>query len=270
MAKDFSQYKLNVIPSPPDKRDWKVASIYKVMELPAEFDLRDKLKKVRDQLSQGSCVAQAGCAMKSVQERLDANSGFIEDYMSPQFIYNNRENKDSEGMFLRDLMRILKNIGIVPESKYPYGTFDPINQELYNLAKNYVIDNYAMVSTIEELKLALYINKGAIFAVPVYNYGPRMWHKDAGDYLLGYHCMAFTKYSDINRKLDVRNSWDDDWENDGYTEMSYDDFLSDVLECWTTIDKDSFVPVPPKKKWWEMVIDFFLNIWGKIRNYFHF
>ena len=41
--------------------------------------------------------------------------------MSPQFIYNLREN-EGEGMYGRDVMRILSKIGVCYEDDYKYGT----------------------------------------------------------------------------------------------------------------------------------------------------
>ena len=47
--------------------------------------------------------------------------------MSPQFFYDNRsnlydENPDNDyGMFGRDIMKLLKNIGICKEEDYVYG-----------------------------------------------------------------------------------------------------------------------------------------------------
>ena len=70
--------------------------------------------------------------MKEWQESVDYN---FKGYMSPQFIYNNRENQNTEGMFGRDVMRILSKIGSVKESVYEYGKIEPvedIDETYYN------------------------------------------------------------------------------------------------------------------------------------------
>ena len=113
--------------SPKDLRDWKFAKT--TIKLPETFDLREQLMPVRDQGSQGTCAAQVASCMKEYQERMER--GFNE-YMSPQFIYNNRsywnnEIQDGEdisedyGMACRDIMKILSKIGVCPERMYPYG-----------------------------------------------------------------------------------------------------------------------------------------------------
>ena len=56
--------------------------------------------------------------MKEWQEKKDIN---FREYFSPQFIYNLRENSESEGMYGRDVMRILSKIGSVDENTYNYG-----------------------------------------------------------------------------------------------------------------------------------------------------
>ncbi|HUV85165.1 MAG TPA: C1 family peptidase, partial [Methanosarcinales archaeon] len=172
--KDFSQYKLLVKKSPPDKRDWKAKTIYPKIVLPEKTNNRVLMLAVRDQGNQGSCVAMAGSAMKEWQEVFDWN---LESYLSPQFIYNNREDPSEEGMYMRDLMNILRKKGDCFESLYPYGTNKTITKETFDNALNYIIKNYAAVNSVEELKTALYLNGPCVVAVPVYNYTERMWYK---------------------------------------------------------------------------------------------
>ena len=116
-------YKLNIIPSPPDERDFNADQILAKTNLPEVLDLRPQLQQIRNQGSQGSCAAQTAACMKEWQERTDIS---LNQHMSPQFIYNLRKNKDSEGMYGRDVMRILHKIGICLEKDYKYGTFEDI------------------------------------------------------------------------------------------------------------------------------------------------
>ena len=144
----------------------------------------------RDQGSQGSCYAQSAACAKEWQEKQDY--GF-EGYMSPQFIYNNRENSSVQGMTGRDVMKILFKVGVVAEEKYPYKTIekkDEINKELYNLAHNHVIKGYASIDDIDTLKRALVVNGPCLIGVPTYNYGTRMWKKEKNEILLGGHAMT--------------------------------------------------------------------------------
>ena len=132
--KDY-RYQLNIKKSPVDERDFVAETIHSDEgELPAEHDLRKDLKAVRDQGSQGTCAAQTSACMKEWQERHDVN---FQEYMSPQFIYNNRQNQDSEGMYSRDVMKILHKIGSVREVSYAYRSFDPMTDTLLEEAAKY-------------------------------------------------------------------------------------------------------------------------------------
>lgn len=256
--KDFSKYKFIVRRSPDDPRDWKASAIYKKIALPDVVDYRDRMFPVRDQGSQGSCVAMAGAAMKEWQERIDV---MLDEYMSPQFIYNNREDITEEGMYVRDLMNILRKKGVCVESFYPYGAFKEITKEVYDNALNFIIENYASIDTITELKTALYINGPCIIAVPVYNLTERMWKKKMGDYLLGYHLLCVAGYNEDG--FIIRNSWGDDWGQKGYCIFPYEDWGCQ-METWTTVDANSYKPEPPvpepekenwfKKYWWILIL----------------
>jgi len=232
--KDFTKYKFNVKPSPVDNRDLKVEKL-KVVEYdyPTTLDWRNTMFGVRDQGEQGSCAAMAGATMKDWQEVQD--SGII-DYMSPQFIYNNREDLSDEGMVMRDLMAILLKKGTCQEKLHPYGNLNTPSTEAYEDAKKYLIKGYAQVETIEGLKQALYDNGPCILAVPVYNTGSRMWFQKEGNYFLGGHAMTIVGYNEEG--FIVRNSWGDDWNDGGYTIFPYSDWGCQ-WEIWSTIDVTS-------------------------------
>lgn len=145
-------HKLNIKPSPYDNRDWFAGSVYSnQLELPNEIDHRLKLKLPRNQKDQGS---HAAACIKEWQEKMDIE---YDGYMSPQFIYNNRINQESDGMHCRDVMKILSKYGSCYENTYPYGIIespDEISKTVYDEAKNFKIKNYAKINTIDELKKA--------------------------------------------------------------------------------------------------------------------
>lgn len=236
--KDLTQYKLNITPSPFDPRNWRYESFVKAYTYPTTLDLRPFMFAVRDQGYQGSCAAMAGAAMKDYQEIKDVS---MNEYMSPQFIYNNREDLNQEGMYMLDLMKILKNKGTCVEHLHPYGNLNIPNAEAYANALNYVVKGYAEVSTVEDLKQALYENGPCVIAVPVYNYTTRMWYKRAGDSLLGGHAMSIVGYTEEG--FIIRNSWGDDWGDEGYTIFPYSDWGCQ-WEVWSTVDAESD-PNPP-------------------------
>lgn len=236
----MEKFILEVKKSPKDERDFLVGAIYSSpVVLPKTLDYRLDLAPIRNQGIQGSCSAQTAAAMKEWQEFNDIE--FI-GHMSPQFIYNLRENSDGYGMYPRDTMKILKNEGIVCENAYPYGTLTEIPESLKLKAKKHVISGYAKIRTADELKKALVGNGPCYMAFPVYNWGDKFWEKSEGAASLGGHavtCVGYTEDAFI-----IRNSWGTDWGDKGYTYFPFVDY--EILwEAWTTIDADSN-PAPPE------------------------
>lgn len=229
----------NTVRSPLDERDYILEAIqYTKIKLPKTLDYRNMLKDVRHQGIQGSCAAQSAACMKEVQERKQIN---FKDYMSPQFIYNNRSNKTTQGMFLRDVMKILQKKGCCHENLYPYGLLtkptDIFDESLLKNALNHTIKSYASINTIEGVKKSLFFNGPCIIAVPVYHSGPNIWKKlDQNQKRTGGHAMTIVGYN--KKGFIIRNSWGKLWGDDGYTIFPYEDFGLQ-WEIWTSIDEES-------------------------------
>ena len=246
-------YICNVKSSPFDKRDYEYIGIKNIeikINLPNIIDYRDQLLRVRDQGNQGTCFAQSVACVKEWQERKDY--GF-ENYFSPQFFYNNRFNKydnklnNDNGMYGRDVMKLMKKVGICSESSYPYGRIEDkkfISNKIYKEAKNHIIKGYARIYKLGILKEALYNNGPCIITFPVYNYGNTFW-KGIGKHL-GGHAVTIVGYNEEG--LILRNSWGKEWGNDGYWLYKYENW-GQHWEIWTTIDeKSNYIKYEEKKK----------------------
>ena len=234
------------VPSPSDARDWDVSTIYKKRLARGGgdgggggLDLRLQLPPVRDQGSQGTCAAQTAACMKEWQEKRDY--GF-DGYMSPQFIYNNRENQGGGGMYGRDVMRILSKVGSVEDAVYSYGRVEPVGEiegHLYERARLHKIKSYARVSAIDDLKTALAVNGPCYIAFPTYNYGPRMWVQETPDaQMTGGHAMTVVGYD--AQGFVLRNTWGARWGDGGYCTYPYSDWGAH-WEIWTTVDERSYL-----------------------------
>jgi len=176
--RDFNiSYDFSTTPSPLDNRDFLLESIYpEAVKLPDVLDLRPELKPIKDQGQQGTCSAQTAACMKEWQEKKDVG---LNEYMSPQFIYNLRQNQDMAGMYPRDTMNILNKIGIVTEKDYPYNSKKKITDVLLKVAKNYIISGYAKINTIDALKKALFANGPCYITFPIFNANKMdMWNQD--------------------------------------------------------------------------------------------
>lgn len=223
------------LPSPEDKRDWVAEELIKEIKLPRTLDYRSDYGLIRNQMARGTCVAFAGAAIKEWQEKKDC--GFS-GYMSPEFIYFNRVNKDSDGMYGRDLMKILTSQGSCPEYIFPYNPIlNPKNipKESYSIAKNYIIKGYARVNTIEGLKTALVQSGPCLLCLPVYSsIAMKFWRKRKDDSeKLGGHAVAVVGYND--KGFILRNSWGILWNLSGYITFPYEDFTI-ATEIWTMVD----------------------------------
>jgi C1A family cysteine protease len=217
-------------------------------DTPETLDMRPDLPPVRDQGQQGSCVAQAGVAMKEWQERKDIG---YQGRLSPQFIYNLRSNYPNEGMYVVDLMRILTKWGVCQESHLPYqSTTRPseITQSAYKDALNFRIKSYAEIpygSDISRVKTTLATNGPCVIAFNVYNYTPQFWNQREGDSYIGGHAVAIVGYT--KDSFIIRNSWGPDWGDSGYTYYSFNDYSANKhKEIWTSVDdKSEIIPSSP-------------------------
>ena len=240
-------YICNLKKSLPDSRDYIFSSDN--LNIPKKLDYRKDLQPIRDQGKQGTCYAQATACMKEWQEKKD--SGF-DEYFSPQFFYNNRPNnydnntQNDDGMYGRDVMKLIKNIGICRENTYPYGMIqhkDDISELAYEEAKEYVIKSYARIDTIIDLKKSLFKNGPCLIAFPVYNYSSKFWIKNGES--KGGHAVIVVGYN--KQGFIIRNSWGKRWGDKGYSIYNYKDWGCH-WEIWTTIDLDRDLEYIPSKK----------------------
>lgn len=232
----LENYSHTLKPSEHDSRDILADVVYykTTNKFPKEFNWIDKIPPVRDQGKQGSCSAMTAAVMKELHERLEL--GFT-GYLSPQFVYNLRPNKPEEGMIPRETMQILKNIGIIIEAQYPYGTSDNIDKILKQAAANFKIKKYARVRNINAAKAAL-MSDGILYAgFPVYHYGNKFWQQtNSRQQLQGGHAVAIVGW-DKNGFI-IRNSWGADWGRNGYSHYPYEDWGMH-WEIWTALDDTS-------------------------------
>lgn len=234
----------NAVQSPIDRRDWIYATNASGT-IPNVVDYRDLLQPIRNQGRHGSCFAMSSCCMKELQERKDYN---FQDYFSPKFFYAQRINLvdehkyNDEGMYGRDVMRILQKIGVCYEKTCPYVNVEektdwtPFLEE----AKQHVISHYARVSTVEGLCQAIHKHGVCLITVPVYNKTTNsIWKKLTPDAKLqGGHAMAVVGYDKERKYFIIRNSWGEKWCDKGYCLFPFADWGM-KWEVWTTVDDDT-------------------------------
>ena len=225
---------LPIKPSPIDERDFILESINPRLsnELPETFNMSRDFGPARDQGSDRTCAAFTAACIKERHERHNIGAG---EYMSPQFVYDNRVNQDTSGMYSRDVMKILNKIGILPENEFPYHSYTEISQTHLETASKYRIKGYGSIHTIDALKESLYNNGPALISVPVYNYGKHMWKPEGSQQMLGGHAMAIMGWN--AEGFIIRNSWGTKWQSNGYTVFPYTHWGMQ-WEIWTAVDAD--------------------------------
>jgi len=241
--------------SPTDNRDWIYSAT--TVNVPLEYDLRNLLQPIRNQGLHGSCFAMSACCMKEEQEKEDYN---FNSYFSPKFFYSLRANlkdknkSNDEGMFARDVMKILQNTGVCTEELCPYENVEvPISdekkEELLENSKLHRIKQYARIYDLEKLKKALVENGVCLIAFPVYSpHKIDFWNKSDGfDKFVGGHAMCVVGYT--QDAFIIRNSWGTKWGNNGYCYYNFSDW-GKHWEVWTTVDDKSDIQiiVPEEEK----------------------
>ena len=227
-----------VIPSPLDTRDWKFGTLATQsllnQKLPVSVDLTKFMLPIRNQGQLPTCVAFAGSALREYIAKRDTN---FQSYLSPNFIYLNRDPLVG-GMYIRNMLRIIQKLGVPPENICQYNvvtTKSSILTDVWNIAKSFTILNYAQVNSLQECKLALNTFGPCAVVFPVYNFTYQFYKKIfPSDTFLGYHCVDIVGYDAVKGFM-IRNSWGTAWGYAGFTWYPFSDWGAHT-EMWTMCD----------------------------------
>lgn len=251
---EIVQY-LNVRKDPLDLRDQIFrSSIFSQPEhLPSQVDLRDRMSPIVNQGQLGSCTANA--IVSGLREYLLKQSGRPFVPLSRLFLYYHErelENDipDDHGALLRDGMKVLQQIGVCPETDYPYteNFRDTPSPQAEADAPLYRIGEYHRVLDLLRLKSALAHGLPVVFGfsvtkaflspevqntgvVPVT--GPDDVVRNDNGIPAG-HAVCAVGYEDNKQLFIVRNSWGREWGDQGYGYFPYELFQNGiVLDMWT-------------------------------------
>lgn len=205
--------------------------------LPLTVDYTPEMLPVRDQGSEGCCVAEASACMKEYQKRIQIG---LRAYFAPQFLYDLRVDLSSSGMDPENAMQILDQYGCALEDSYPFGkSHKPagISHAIYAQAANFKSRSYAFITSVAALKAALVANGVCILCAPIFNYSSTFWiPQNAKQEVITYHCVAVVGYDATS--FIIRNSWGADWGNQGYSNFLFTSWESGITG-WTTVDGTS-------------------------------
>lgn len=232
----------------PDTAQTYAPDRYAAKDLPPRVDLRPYMTPVEDQSAVNSCTANAiAGAYEYLLQRSQDNVIDI----SRLFIYYNAREYDGirgdQGSTITGSIHVLETIGTCTESTWTYAphlvnqqphseAYEEASQFQVQEADEVPVDLYAMKHCLAEgypfaFGLTLFesfdrAGKHGLVPVPEANAASRTSH--------GNHAMLCVGYSDQSQAFIVRNSWGEDWGEQGYCYIPYD-YLTDPEycgDCW--------------------------------------
>lgn len=237
----------------PDLRDhiFYSTSYLKAEELPDKVDLHTNCSPIVDQGQLGSCTANS-IASGLREYLLLKNNKASWVALSRLFLYWEERDlegtvKEDSGASNRDGMKVLNKIGVCPEVDWPYdiSTFtNPPAQKMIDDAAAYRITEYHRITSFDQLKAALAQGLAVVIGIDVYE----SFESDAvtqtgivplpnpsTESYLGGHSVLAVGYDNNEKQLIVRNSWGENWGDQGYCYLPYDYYNKGyVSDCWTS------------------------------------
>ena len=234
------------IPDVPDHRDFTYQTIKPRLQLPLKVDLRPLCSLVEDQGQLGSCTANA---LAGNLEFLDNEADKAYDDISRLFIYYNERvlmgtpDYDS-GATLRIGIKTLVNDGACAESLWPYKinqfSVKPLSR-CYVQAKKHRISSYHRLENLDDMLVCLAEGYPFVFGFSVYESFESQQVAQTGivpmpkpnETLLGGHAVTAVGYDQKSKYFIVRNSWGQQWGQEGYCLMPFDYMVSLARDFWT-------------------------------------
>lgn len=239
-----------------DDRDWWHIFHEGGEKPPVRVSLKDHCPPVLDQGKLGSCTANALSAAYHFDELKEGERSTFTP--SRLFIYyNERDIEDSvdkdTGDSLRDGIKTIAKLGVCPEDgavsagAWPY-EIEKFTQcppkECYQIAIHHRAVQYRRVTqTPGQLKRCLASGYPIVFGFTVYESFESDAVKESGimempkegEKVLGGHAVMAIGYDDELDAVLVRNSWGDDWGQEGNFWMPYDFIFNPELasDFWT-------------------------------------
>ena len=202
--------------------------------LPRTYNLTSILLPIRDQGGTNCCVAFSTATAIEYKNIITKKYLY---YLSPAFIYNNRADTTKDvGMNSQGAINIVKKIGVATDKIFPMEMLNKsIQPKIYDNALEYKITDSFYITSLSDLKIALFTTGPIIAILPVYEgVDINIFWKKSNIKTIGHHCIAIVGYDDLSERLIIRNSWGTNWAINGYQWFPYSDF-NIIVEAWTLL-----------------------------------
>lgn len=206
-------------PSKLDGTEVIIDNILDNMDIPKEYSYIPYLPNVYDQGNRQTCVPHA---ISAFVDWFNGVNGINKD-MSIDWIYDCRENKNEDGMSLKEALKYIKRVGYISKQEYK-------DIKKGKSPKPDMINMYGVLGSIFTMQRSLILNGPFILALPVYDSNRSdFWN---GDNFEGGHAVACVGYDEEG--LIIRNSWGSLWGSNGYCTLPYSQ-LNKIYEAWALI-----------------------------------
>lgn len=223
-----------------DPRDYLYEDAKPIMpKLPAAASTKDGFPKVYCQ-HYGDCTANAALAADDFYYHAPKKGTWIP---STVFTYYNckEKNKDlkaDDGSCVEFALKDIRRHGACSAKVWPNDkpwNEKPSKEAYDNGLKGREITNFYRIKNFQQLKQAIaegYPCPGCIeWAFDYYDDDFVLNNPTKADikkYADRWHAVVFVGYDDKTRLVEIRNSWGEDWCNDGYGYITYETFLKIV------------------------------------------
>lgn len=208
----------------------------------------------------GWATAYAGRSIsKAIAENNTDLTRITAEAFSPGFVYNQvKISRDcSNGASISSALAILKQQGCPKHKTYPEQCNVPISMNVKTEAAKYKIADYRRISRrggnrIKGIKKALAENNPVVFGMVTYNSftsgSGEVWN-GLKDSQRGSHAMTIISYDDnkYGGAFEVMNSWSQNWRNNGFIWIRYNDLESALHSAFEIIESLDPQPKPQPK-----------------------
>lgn len=232
-------HKTGWLPDIPDRRDkWFAFDAAKECTpdfvLPIASSMQIAMSAVEDQTT-NCCVAKA---VVGAMEYLESKSSKAKIDLSSRFLYYNSrvrigtESSDS-GSFIRDALKVAKEIGVPWEIYCPDDAFMVLNKptsESYSTeSRRFIAEYNAITGGLQDVLLCIAKRIPVVFGFAVYerfmfsgvDASGVMQLPGIHERMIGGHASCACGFDDRKQAVLVRNSWGINWGLQGYFWMPY-------------------------------------------------